>query len=175
MRVRAGGGGGGCGPPCCLERAGAGVAARQAAARRRRRRVVGAAVPIYVHDPGPRFNTKPMADTRERWGDLDHNWHVAYWLHRGLLGYAARAESVEDADVVFVAHYFLTHNPKERPLDFGNPLLGWDQVLRTGGAVQLLHNDSALIDRWRRRLHDFVVAPSSRHATARGLSMRRAG
>ena len=114
---------------------------------------------IYVHDPGPRFNTKPMADPRERWGDLDHYAHVAYWLHRGLLGYAARAESVEDADVVFVAHYFLTHNPKERPLDFGNPLLGWDQALRTGGAVQLLHNDSALIDRWRRRPHDFVVAP----------------
>ena len=114
---------------------------------------------VYVHDPGARFNAKPMADPRERWGDLDHNWHLAYWLHRGLLGYARRTTRVEDADVVVVAHYFLTHNPKAHPLNFEWPLLGWEQVLRVGGPGRLFRNQSALQQRWRDRPQDFVVAP----------------
>eukprot|EP00966_Prymnesium_polylepis_P308587 7131037-Prymnesium_polylepis.1 len=113
---------------------------------------------IYVHDPGGRYNTQPMGMPGQRWSDTDHNWHVAYWLHRALLRYARRAESAADADVVFLAHYFLTENPVGAPLDFGAPLLGWDETLKRG-PEELLRNDSVLLARWAAAPADFVAAP----------------
>lgn len=114
---------------------------------------------VYVHDPGEKFNALAMRDPAQRWQDLDHYQHVAYWLHQGLLRYTHRTTDLDSADVVFVAHYFLTHNPKARPLDFGAPLQGWDKALRNSGPNGLFRDDPALLWRWRMRPSDFVVAP----------------
>jgi hypothetical protein len=114
---------------------------------------------IYVHDPGSRFNTQPMALPDQRWGDTDHNWHVAYWVHRALSTYAHHVHDPRKADVIFIAHYFLTDNPKSRPLDFFDPLLGWDKILKDGGPEALFLNDTALLKRWEERPADFVAAP----------------
>jgi hypothetical protein len=116
---------------------------------------------IYVHDPGPRFNTLAMnADQNStRWTDEDHSWHVARWLHKGLQRYPHRSFDAATADVIFMAHYFLTYNYKASPLAYGAPVLQWQSVLRTGGMKALLHNDPVLLRRWKQRPSDFVAAP----------------
>ena len=73
--------------------------------------------------------------------------------------YAHRTTNPQEADVIYLAHYFLTDNPRGRPLDFGSPLLGWDADLKRGGASQLLNGSAALLERWARRPADFVAAP----------------
>ena len=114
---------------------------------------------VYVHDPGKRFNVEAMSQPSQRWSQLDHSWHVAYWLHRALLRYARRVDKPADADVIFVAHYFLHENPSSDPLFFGPPLLEWHTALERGGPAGLFGNDSTLLQRWRQRSADFVVAP----------------
>ena len=117
-----------------------------------------------MHDPGSDTNRDAMRARlpghlgKSRWMDPDHPWHVAYWLHQGLLNYAHRTSDVSEADVIFVAHYFLTVNPVRRPLFFGDPLLGWDQKLREG-PLALFDGAPAVMRRWERRSSDFVVAP----------------
>lgn len=104
------------------------------------RHTISPSCSIYVHDPGPRYNAQPMSMKGQRWSDTDHNWHVAYWLHQALLNYEHRVDDPSKADAIFVAHYFLTANPVQRPLDFGGPLLSWDQDLKRGGAeARALH------------------------------------
>ena len=66
---------------------------------------------IYVHDPGARYNIDAMLQPGQRWSDTDHNWHVAMWLHRALLNYEHRTHDPRAADVIYLAHYFLTENP----------------------------------------------------------------
>ena len=114
---------------------------------------------IYIHDPGARFNSQPMALADQRWGDTDIAWHVAYWLHQTLRTYAHRVDNPANADVIFLAHYFLTDHPRNKPLDFGSPLLQWDTALREGGVEELFLHDRALLQRWETRPADFVVAP----------------
>ncbi len=113
---------------------------------------------VYVHDAGDRFTREPMADSRHRWADLDHNWHVAYWLHQGLLQHRSHTRSVDDADVIFVAHYFLHENPVSAPLFFGAPMLRWHEALRDGPR-SLFNGSDALVRRYAERPGDFVVAP----------------
>jgi hypothetical protein len=114
---------------------------------------------IYIHDPGSRLNTRAMAMPNQRWNDTDHNWHVAYWVHRALSTYANRVQDPREADVIFIAHYFLTDNPPDRPLDFGYPLLWWDLTLRKFGPEGLFLRDKYLLRRWHARPADFVAAP----------------
>ena len=115
---------------------------------------------IYVHDPGPRFNLHAMSaePNRTLWTDLDHYQHVAYWLHRGLLRYPNRSHNPAAADVIFIAHYFLTYNLLDAPLVFGAPVLQWQNMLRSGGVKTLLQRP-ALLERWKQRPSDFVAAP----------------
>jgi len=113
---------------------------------------------VYVHDPGPRYNSEAMQNPTHRWSDLDHNWHVAYWLHQGLLRYQGRTTDISQADVIFVAHYFLTKNLKSDPLFFGGPVNNWHVPLRHGPA-SLFGNATAVLQRFEERPSDFVIAP----------------
>ena len=126
---------------------------------------------IYIHDPGPRFNINAMSlePNRSRWSDPDHSWHVAYWLHRGLLRYAHRTDDASKADVIFIAHYFLTYNYMSDPLVYGAPVLQWQHALRAGGVNALLRQEPALLRRWEQRPSDFVAAPVFQACTSSAL------
>ena len=118
---------------------------------------------IYVHDPGAQYNTVPTHLPGQLWASGDHYAGVARWIHEALLqssagGGVRLASTPEAADVVFVAHYFLTHNHKDNPLIFGGALFDWDGVLQRGGPSALLGNGT-LLRRWQQRSSDFVVAP----------------
>ena len=115
---------------------------------------------VYIHDPGAYSNVEAMKIEGERWSQLDHSWHVAYWLHRTLENnFVGRVKTPAEADVIFVAHYFLHHNPSDNPLFFGAPLNQWNERLTAGGTEALLNNDSRLLRRWAQHPDDFVVAP----------------
>lgn len=118
-----------------------------------------AACSIYIHDPGAYSNVAAMAVDGERWSQLDHSWYVALWLHTALSRYGARAATPENADVIFIAHYFLHSNPVEKPLNFGSPLFAWDKILHAGGPHALFNNDTRLLRRWKHQKEDFVAAP----------------
>ena len=88
-----------------------------------------------------------MHTVGQRWADTDHSWHVAHWLHRALQhAYPHVTDDPREADVIFIAHYFLVANPKEKPLNFGGPLLRWHKALKRGPA-HFFRNSTVLLQR----------------------------
>jgi len=119
---------------------------------------------IYLHDPGPRYNVEPMHQPGQLWANPDHWWGVAHHLHQALSaadgiqdGRIRTTKDPEKADVIFVAHYFLTDNHAKAPLHFGGALNDWDSALEAGPAALL--GNGTLLRHWQQRSADFVVAP----------------
>ena len=78
---------------------------------------------------------------------------------QALLRYSHRTYDPRKADVIYLAHYFLTENPVTRQLDFGPPLFGWDEALKSGGPEGLFNGSGPVLERWAARPADFVAAP----------------
>lgn len=104
---------------------------------------------VYIADPGTEFNS---ASTSEFPGSATPEKHVAHWMHTGLLSSALRTSRIQEARVIFVAHYFLKHQEK------GWTLHDWKRQLK-GGPARLFNGNTELLRRWRDRPFDFAIAP----------------
>ena len=83
---------------------------------------------VYIADPGTEFNS---ASTSEFPGSATPEKHVAHWMHTGLLSSALRTSRIQEARVIFVAHYFLKHQEKGWTLH----VLDWIWLLPPATAV----------------------------------------